>query len=172
MAVAYFKNESAYKNKFSDVWMLSEVPAEYNIPRVDTGVDIVAKDRVSGKLTAIQAKFYKGKISKGDIDSFVAEASKNYYADGILITTTDDWNKHAENDLEGLSKPITRIGLSQLENADIDWQLFDFDSRNENLRHKAKKMRDYQIEAVEKSVAYFKDHSRGKLVMAPGTDPR
>ena len=169
MAVAYFKNEPAYKNKFSDVWMLSEVPAEYNIPRVDTGVDIVAKDRASGKLTAIQAKFYKGKISKGDIDSFVAEASKNYYADGILITTTDDWNKHAENDLEGLSKHITRIGLSQLENADIDWQLFDFDSRNENLRHKAKKMRDYQIEAVEKSVAYFKDHSRGKLVMAPGT---
>lgn len=169
MAVAYFKNEPAYKNKFSNVWMLSEVPAEYNIPRVDTGVDIVAKDRVSGKLTAIQAKFYKGKVSKGDIDSFVAEASKNYYADGILITTTDDWNKHAENDLEGLSKPITRIGLSQLENADIDWQLFDFESRNENLRHKAKKMRDYQIEAVEKSVAYFKDHSRGKLIMAPGT---
>lgn len=169
MAVAYFKNEPAYKNKFSDVWMLSEVPAEYNIPRVDTGVDIVAKDRVSGKLTAIQAKFYKGKVSKSDIDSFVAEASKNYYADGILISTTDEWNKHAENDLEGLSKPITRIGLSQLENADIDWQLFDFDSRNENLRHKAKKMRDYQIEAVEKSVAYFKDHSRGKLVMAPGT---
>lgn len=169
MAVAYFKNEPAYKNKFSDIWMLSEVPAEYNIPRVDTGVDIVAKDRVSGKLTAIQAKFYKGKVSKGDIDSFVAEASKNYYADGILISTTDEWNKHAENDLEGLSKPITRIGLSQLENADIDWQLFDFDSRNENLRHKAKKMRDYQIEAVEKSVAYFKDHSRGKLVMAPGT---
>lgn len=169
MAVAYFKNEPAYKNKFSDVWMLSEVPAEYNIPKVDTGVDIVARDRVSGKLTAIQAKFYKGKISKGDIDSFVAEASKNYYADGILITTTDDWNKHAENDLEGLSKPITRIGLSQLENADIDWQLFDFDSKNENLRHKTKKMRDYQIEAVEKSVAYFKDHSRGKLVMAPGT---
>ncbi|MGZ1350199.1 hypothetical protein ACXO8V_03920 [Lactobacillus delbrueckii subsp. bulgaricus] len=62
------------------------------------------------------------------------------------------------------------MGLSQLENADIDWQLFDFESRNENLRHKAKKMRDYQIEAVEKSVAYFKDHSRGKLVMAPGTD--
>lgn len=169
MAVAYFKNEPAYKNKFSDVWMLSEVPAEYNIPRVDTGVDIVAKDRVSGKLTAIQAKFYKGKVSKSDIDSFVAEASKNYYADGILISTTDEWNKHAENDLEGLSKPITRIGLSQLENADIDWQLFDFDSRNENLRHKAKKMRDYQIEAVEKSVAYFKDHSRGKLIMAPGT---
>lgn len=169
MAVAYFKNEPAYKNKFSDVWMLSEVPAEYNISRVDTGVDIVAKDRVSGKLTAIQAKFYKGKVSKGDIDSFVAEASKNYYADGILISTTDEWNKHAENDLESLSKPITRIGLSQLENADIDWQLFDFDSRNENLHHKAKKMRDYQIEAVEKSVAYFKDHSRGKLVMAPGT---
>lgn len=169
MAVAYLKNEPVYKNKYSDVWMLSEVPAEYNIPRVDTGVDIVAKNRVSGKLTAVQAKFYKGKISKGDIDSFVAEASKNYYADGILITTTDEWGKNAENDLENLSKPIARIGLSQLQHADFEWQKFDFDSRNEGLSSAPKKMRDYQIEAVEKSVAYFKDHSRGKLVMAPGT---
>lgn len=29
MVVAYLKNEPTYKQKFSDVWMLNEVPAEY-----------------------------------------------------------------------------------------------------------------------------------------------
>ena len=36
MVVAYLKNEPTYKQKFSDVWMLNEVPAEYHIPKRDT----------------------------------------------------------------------------------------------------------------------------------------
>lgn len=169
MVVAYLENEPAYKNRYSNVWMLSDVPAEYGISKRDTGVDIVAKDRVTGKLTAVQAKFYKGKVGKDTINSFVAEASKNYYADGIIVTTTNEWNANAENALEGLSKPITRIGLSQLEHADIDWQLFDFKSYNKGLKKTRKKLRDYQTKAIENSLVYFKDHSRGKLIMAPGT---
>lgn len=169
MVVAYLENEPAYKNRYSDVWMLSDVPAEYGISKKDTGVDIVAKDRATGKLTAVQAKFYKGKVGKDTINSFVAEAGKNYYADGIIVTTTNEWNSNAENALEGLTKPITRIGLSQLEHADVDWQLFDFNSYNKDLKKTQKKLRDYQEEAIEKSLAYFKDHSRGKLIMAPGT---
>lgn len=169
MVVAYLENEPAYKNRYSNVWMLSDVPAEYGISKRDTGVDIVAKDRATGKLTAVQAKFYKGKVGKDTINSFVAEASKNYYADGIIITTTNEWNANAENALEGLSKPITRIGLSQLEHADIDWQLFDFKSYNKGLKKTRKKLRDYQTKAIENSLVYFKDHARGKLIMAPGT---
>lgn len=169
MVVAYLENEPAYKNRYSDVWMLSDVPAEYGISKRDTGVDIVAKDRATGKLTAVQAKFYKGKVGKDTINSFVAEAGKNYYADGIIVTTTNEWNSNAENALEGLTKPITRIGLSQLEHADIDWQLFDFNSYNKGLKKTQKKLRDYQETAIEKSLTYFKDHSRGKLIMAPGT---
>lgn len=169
MVVAYLENEPAYKNRYSDVWMLSDVPAEYGISKKDTGVDIVAKDRATGKLTAVQAKFYKGKVGKDTINSFVAEAGKNYYADGIIVTTTNEWNSNAENALEGLTKPITRIGLSQLEHADIDWQLFDFNSYNKGLKKTQKKLRDYQEKAIEKSLAYFKDHTRGKLIMAPGT---
>ncbi|WP_461244879.1 type ISP restriction/modification enzyme, partial [Secundilactobacillus muriivasis] len=59
--------------------------------------------------------------------------------------------------------------ISQLENADIDWNLFDFGSDNENIQKAPKKLRDYQEEAIERSLTYFKDHSRGKLIMAPGT---
>lgn len=169
MVVSYLKNEPTYKNKYSDVWMLSEVPDEYHVSKKDTGVDIVARDRVTGKLTAVQAKYYKDKVGKDTINSFIAEASKDYYADGIIVSTTDKWNKNAEQALEGLSKPIARIGLSQLQNADVNWELFDFDHESNNLGKEAKKLRDYQIEAIEKSLAYFKEHDRGKLIMAPGT---
>lgn len=168
IVVSYLKNEPIYKNKYSDVWMLNEVPEEYHVSKRDTGVDIVARDRVTGKLTAVQAKYYKDKVGKDTINSFIAEASKDYYADGIIVSTTDKWNKNAEQALEGLSKPIARIGLSQLQNADIDWKLFDFNADN-NLGHKVKKLRDYQVEAINKSIAYFEHHDRGKLIMAPGT---
>ena len=169
MVVSYLKNEPTYKNKYSDVWMLSEVPAEYNISRQDTGVDIVAKDRNTGKLTAVQAKFYKNKVGKGTCNSFLAEAAQDCYAAGVSVATMVAWNRNAERSLEDLSKPIVRIGLSQLENADIDWNLFDFGSDNENIQKAPKKLRDYQEEAIERSLTYFKDHSRGKLIMAPGT---
>lgn len=169
MVLAYLKNEPTYHNKFSDVWMLKDVPNQYGIPKKDTGVDLVARDRITGELTAIQAKFYRGKVSKDAINSFVAEFSKNYYAAGIIVSTTDEWNKNAEHALEELSKPMTRIGLSQLEHANIDWQLFAFDQPNEKLRQHPKQLRDYQQEAIDKSLVYFKKHDRGKLVMAPGT---
>ncbi len=169
MAIAYLKNEPAFKNKYSDVWMLGEVPAEYKISRQDTGVDIVAKDRITGNLTAIQAKYYKGKVGKDTINSFIAESGKDYYADGMIISTTDDWNKNAKKATEGLSKEISIIGLSQLQNANFDWQRFDFNSHDQDLSKQHKKLRDYQIEAINKSLTYFKTHSRGKLIMAPGT---
>ena len=169
LAVAYLKNEPAFKNKYSDVWMLNEVPAEYNISKQDTGVDIVAKDRITGKLTAVQAKYYKGKVGKDAINSFIAESSKEYYADGIIISSTDEWNKNAKKATEELSKEISLIGLSQLQNASFDWKLFDFDSYKQNLSYKPKELRDYQKGAISKSLAYFKEHTRGKLVMAPGT---
>lgn len=169
LAIAYLKNEPAYKNKYSDVWMLNEVPEKYGISKQDTGVDIVAKDRVTGNLTAIQAKYYKGKVGKDKINSFIAESSKDYYTDGIIISSTDDWNRNAKKATEGLSKEISIIGLSQLQNANFNWQLFDFNSYDSNLNRKQKKLRDYQKEAVKNSLKYFKKNSRGKLIMAPGT---
>lgn len=170
MAVAYFKNEPIYKNKFSDVWLLKDVPKKYNIPKVDLGVDLVAVDRMTGKLTAIQAKFYRQQIRKGNIDSFIAELGKDYYSEGIIIATTDEWNRNAEAALEHLSKPVTRIGLTQLDSANIDWQKFNFDNDNIEINVKtSKKLRDYQHEIIDKAFTYFLSHSRGKLIMAPGT---
>ena len=169
MVVAYLKNEPAYKQKFQDVWMLNEVPAEYHISKKDTGVDIVAKD-YDGNLTAVQAKFYKGKVSKAGIDSFVAETGKKVYSAGMLVSSTDEWNSNARKTLDDTTKPFTVIGLSQLRHADFDWQKFSFAKENANLsKKKPKKLRPYQETAINNSLKYFKEHDRGKLIMAPGT---
>ena len=168
MVVAYLKNEPTYKQKFSDVWMLNEVPAEYHISKRDTGVDIVAKD-YAGNLTAVQAKYYKGKVGKDTINSFVAEAGKDYYAAGMLVSSTDEWNRNAEAALENNTKPFTRIGLSQLRHADIDWKKFSFAKENDLSQKVQKKLRNYQKTAISNSVSYFKEYDRGKLIMAPGT---
>lgn len=169
MVVAYLKNEPAYKQKFQDVWMLNEVPEEYHISKKDTGVDIVAKD-YDGNLTAVQAKFYKGKVGKAEIDSFVAESGKNVYSAGIIVSSTDKWNKNAKATLEDTTKPFSIIGLSQLRHAHFSWQKFNFAKENTDLSNKViKKVRDYQNIAINESLEYFKEHDRGKLIMAPGT---
>ena len=169
LVVAYLKNDSTYKHQFEDVWMLNEVPAKYHISKKDTGVDIVAKG-YDGNLTAVQAKFYKGKVSKAGIDSFVAETGKKVYSAGILVSSTDEWNSNARKTLNDTTKPFTVIGLSQLRSADFDWQKFSFAKENTNLpKKKPKKLRPYQETAIDNSLKYFKEHDRGKLIMAPGT---
>lgn len=168
MVVAYLKNEPAYKQKFSDIWMLSEVPEKYGIPKRDLGVDIVARD-YAGNLTAVQAKYYKGKVGKDTINSFVAEMGKDYYSSGLLVSSTDQWNRNAEAALENNTKPITRIGLSQLRHAHFNWEKFSFAKENNLSNKTVKKLRYYQKAAINNSLKYFKDHDRGKLIMAPGT---
>lgn len=168
MVVSYLKNEPTYKHKFKNVWMLNEVPAEYGISKRDTGVDIVAEG-YDGKLTAVQAKFYKGKVGKDTINSFIAETGKDYYDSGMLVSSTDEWNRNAQSTLQNTTKPFTLIGLSQLRHANVNWQKFAFDKDNDLSNKQTKKLRKYQEEAVNKAVSYFKDHNRGKLIMAPGT---
>lgn len=95
---------------------------------------------------------------------------KDYYSAGILVSTSDKFNKNAQAAMQYMTKPVTIIGLNQLKNADIDWQRFSFAKENNDLSNKTvKRPRRYQKEAIKKSVTYFKDHNRGKLIMAPGT---
>ncbi|MBS0948594.1 DEAD/DEAH box helicase [Levilactobacillus brevis] len=166
---SYLLNEPIYQRLYDNVWMLNEVPAEYHIPKKDLGVDLVARYRDSGNLTAVQAKYYRGKVNKDTINSYVAELNKNYYTDGLLVSTTDDWNKNAEAALDNGSKTINRIGLADLKHSSFDWSKFSFGEANQAIKISHKQPRAYQKEAIDKSVTYFETHERGKLIMAPGT---
>lgn len=164
---AYLKNEPTYKNEFAEIWMLADVPDSYGIPKIDIGVDLVAKKH-TGELVAIQAKFYNHSIQKSDIDSFLGELGKDYYDSGIIIASTDKWGTKAEEALVNRSDVI-RIGLSDLRNSRIDWEQFTFE-RPDEVKTKAKKHpRYYQRDVIKSALAHFKDHDRGQLIMAPGT---
>lgn len=169
IAQIYFKNEPTYKNLFSDVWLLNEVPEEYAIPKKDTGVDLVARNEATGDLTAIQAKFYDNKIYKRHIDSFLAELGKSYYSDGIIVYSLDSLSSNADEAINQLSKPVAQIGLSDLRNSRIDWESFIPSRPNEVKVKNVKKTRPYQNEAIDLTIDYFKENDRGQLIMAPGT---
>lgn len=167
----YLKNEPVYARLFDDVWLLKDVPEEYGIPKVDTGVDLVARKAKTGELVAIQAKYYdkNTKIGKAQIDSFLNEVGKKYYAEGLLVTTTDQWTKNADEALKDRDKPIMRISLSQLKESQINWSRFSFSEPEEVELQEKKTPRPHQIPAIENVVEGFKNADRGKLIMAPGT---
>lgn len=171
LSITYLKNEPMYHKLFEEVWMLKDVPEKYNIPKVDTGVDLVAKRSGSDELTAIQCKYYSREttISKSHIDSFLNEVGKNYYTDGLLITTTDKWSKNADEALEDRNKNIMRLSLSDLQNSNVDWSTFSFNEPEKVKLDKKKSPRNHQIPAINTVIEGFKEVDRGKLIMAPGT---
>lgn len=167
----YLENEPVYRRLFDDVWMLNEVPDEYSIPKVDTGVDLVARKAKTGELVAIQAKYYDKDttIQKSHIDSFLNEVGKKYYDEGLIVTTTDKWSKNADKALDDRDKDIMRISLSQLKESQIDWSEYTFTTPEKVVLQKRKTPRPHQVPAINDVIQRFENADRGKLIMAPGT---
>ncbi|MBF4765008.1 DEAD/DEAH box helicase [Nocardioides islandensis] len=167
---AYLRVDPVYGDQFSDVWLWGEWPG--NQGKHDTGIDLVARDRVSGGLTAIQCKFFAPTttVSKPMIDSFLSASGTQAFTDRIIISTTEKWGSNAEQAIRDQSKPVRRVGLSDLEHSRVDWQFLDpTQVRIELELRTRKKPRDYQRVAIEKVTAGFGEHDRGKLIMACGT---
>lgn len=171
LTIAYLQNEPTYKRLFGNVWKISEVPEEYGIPKKDTGVDLVAKERQTGELVAIQCKFYgkDKKIRKEDIDSYLNEVGKTYYSKGLIVSSTDEWTQNADEALKNRNKDIQRIGLSNFYDSQIDWSEFSFSKPKEVKVFAKKTPRPHQVEAIKSVVEGFETADRGKLIMAPGT---
>lgn len=171
LIAAYLEKEPMYARLFDNVWKLSEVPEEYNVPKKDTGVDLVARKRDTGELVAVQCKFYSKDttIRKEHIDSFLNEVGKQYYSEGIVVTLTDSWSNNAESALKFRDKQIARISLAQLQESQIDWSSYSFSNPEKVKLQEKKTPRSHQIPAIESVVEGFKTADRGKLIMAPGT---
>ena len=117
----YLENEPKYKSVIDKVWTWSEFPYRENVG--DTGIDLVAKT-IDDEYWAIQCKFYaeEHEITKGDVDTFLATSSKYFFVNGekkkysyrLLASTTNLYNKNAEDALENQDPPVGRIGLETL----------------------------------------------------------
>lgn len=168
LVLSYLHNEPTYQRLYKNVWALKDVPANYGIPKKDTGVDLVA-EQFNGDLVAIQAKFYQEKIGKSEINSFVAELGKSYYQCGLIVSTVDNWNKNARETIDYNEKGIEIIGLSDLRNSQIDWTKYSFERPEVVTIKEPKKLRSYQETALEYALEHFTNKDRGQMIMAPGT---
>ena len=166
---SYLVTEPFYKDRFSQIWLWSEWPGRGNKP--DTGIDLVAEERIGGGLCAIQSKFYDpaSTIQKADLDSFFATSGKAPFTSRIVVTTTDNWSRNAEPLLDDERVPCVRVRLQDLEDSAVDWSQFSL-SRPDKMKLRVKKQpREHQREAIKDVLAGLQEAERGKLIMACGT---
>lgn len=163
---AYLRRDEYYGQLFSNVWRWSEWHGRGNEP--DSGIDLVAEERESGALWAIQAKFYSKQISFQDISTFLALSGRKEFTHRMIVATAP-LSKTAEQALKNQEKPVTILSFSTLLQSPIDWDKFDWNKPEEFPLLPKKQLRPYQQEAVEAVLKGFTRNDRGKLIMPPGS---
>jgi predicted helicase len=171
---AYLTTEPQYAQLFDEVWMWTDYPQRGT--RRDTGIDLVARARDTGELTAIQCKFFDPSttVTKPMLDSFLAASSKNLdgkpeFAARLVISTSDNWGSNAEDAVENQNPPVQRLRVQDLDDSSIDWGQFSLAAPGELTRKAAKQPFPHQKLAISKVVTGFETADRGKLIMACGT---
>ena len=178
----WFLTDPRYAN-LQQVWLWEEFPARKDFGGKDLGIDLVARTE-TGDYWAIQCKCYAedAQISKGAVDSFLANASRTFldpetfqtreFSNLLWVQTTRKrWGTNAEAAIQGLSKPFNRISLYDLEISAVDWEKLKAGLYGDNAKLPGKQPRPHQLTAMSKAYEYFveKGNERGKLIMACGT---
>nr|WP_230298035.1 type ISP restriction/modification enzyme [Actinomyces provencensis] len=165
----FLLTDPQYAERFDQVWRWSEWPGHGHRP--DRGIDLVARERETGRLCAVQCKFYDPahQLSKPDIDSFLAESGRMEFDSRLIVSTTEKWNRAAEQTVEEQRVPVSRIGLDYLLDSTVDWDQFDFSTPDVMTLKGRKQLRPHQRTALGHVVEGFETHDRGKLIMACGT---
>jgi predicted helicase len=166
---AYLATDPLYVSRFSDVWMWNDWPGRN--AKADTGIDLVAQERDTGALVAIQCKFYAPtyNLQKADIDSFFTASGKAPFASRLIVSTTDKWSKHAEDALADQHSPCARLRVQDLEDSAVDWSKFSLAKPDQVVLRTKKKPYKHQQAALNAVAKGFESHDRGKLIMACGT---
>ena len=166
---AFVRQDKARSERFSHVWRWSEWPGRNNRP--DTGIDLVARERDSGNLVAVQCKYRRPgtTLYLDDIATFLTGLGHADFSEGIIVSTTENWGPNVENALKNRDKPVARWGLWHFENSSIDWSKFKLSSPSSLASMVVKTLRDYQTEALDAVINGFNGNDRGKLIMPCGS---
>ena len=171
----FLKTYQIYSGKFSEVWMWNDFPYRAELGGKDLGIDIVAKT-YNGEFWAVQCKCYAKttQINKPAVDSFLATSSKTFdgdkkFSNRLWISTTNNWNNEAEITIKNQVPPVSRIGLTDLENAAVDWEKLDAGITGDDAVIKIRQKLKHQQDAINAAQVHFQNHERGKLIMACGT---
>lgn len=175
----WFLTEPKYANVLDKVWLWEEFPGKESMGGVDLGIDLVAKTD-EGKFWAIQCKCYQDDavISKKMVDSFIANANRQFVDDEMhtnrfdklfWVSTTSHWGKNAQESIKHQAIQFVPIYTNDLQYSSVNWTELVEGKQGKEALLAGKTMRPHQIDALTKAHEYFKNHDRGKMIMACGT---
>lgn len=176
---AYLLTDPQYANQFKYVWLWDEFPGRKDLGGSDTGIDLVALKH-DGEYWAIQCKCYAedAVIDKKSVDSFLSTSSRTFkndqlktvgFSHRLWISTTNKWGRNAEESIRNQNIPFSRLNLSKLEDAPVDWEKLNDGITGDLARTTKKSLRPHQKDALENTHNHFQNNDRGKLIMACGT---
>ena len=166
---AFIEQDKARSERFSHVWLWYDWPGRNDRP--DIGIDLVARERDSGNLVAIQCKFRKQgtTLYLDDIATFLTALGHTEFSEGVIVSTTENWGPNVENSLKSRDKPVARWGVWHFENSSIDWSKFRLGNPSNLASREVKTLRDYQSDAMDAVLSGFVENQRGKLIMPCGS---
>ncbi|MDC0274488.1 DEAD/DEAH box helicase family protein, partial [Planctomycetaceae bacterium] len=161
----YLLNAPEYQHIIDEAWLWKEWPDRWS--EDERGIDIVARTR-DGQLWAIQAKAWSPdrQLTFKDLSTFLSESNRKVFQYRLLMTTTDDLARNARIAIEGQEKSIGCLMRGDLITADLTWPTQIGES---TLPAPQWDPRLHQHEAIDAVVQGFKQHDRGRLIMACGT---
>ncbi|MDR3203520.1 MAG: DEAD/DEAH box helicase family protein, partial [Deltaproteobacteria bacterium] len=180
LMVNFIKTYPLYEQyNFKKVWLWKEYPHPQAQNRIDTGIDIIAETE-SGQYWAVQCKFLgqNDYLNTEGIDTFFRKSGqsfetetneKKFFDHRLLICTSYNWSKNAEDALKDQKPPCSRLSLDDLEAAPVDWEKLDKGAFGSEARLPKLSLREHQRAAVEAAREHFKTNDRGQLLMACGT---
>ncbi|MDN3580359.1 DEAD/DEAH box helicase [Mucilaginibacter flavus] len=176
---AYLQTDPKYSYLFKKVWLWNEFPGKRDLGSGDTGIDLVSMTN-DGDYWAIQCKCHQESsiIDKPAVDSFLSTSSRKFkdenlkttgFAHRLWISTTNHWGANATEAIKNQHPPVTRINLSDLQDAPVDWTKLEEGVHGEGSRLAKHPIKGHQKEALQKTNLHFTANDRGKLIMACGT---
>ncbi|MDR3153208.1 MAG: DEAD/DEAH box helicase family protein, partial [Deltaproteobacteria bacterium] len=179
LMVNFLRTYQVFDSKFRNVWQWTDFPYKSSISVHDVGIDLVALT-ADGEFIAVQCKCYKedAYVDKAALDSFIAssgrwltvqEGKKVKFASRLLISTSNKWSKEAESSTRNQDPPFSRISLTDLEEAQVNWEAMDRGESGPQARIPQHEPKEHQKEAIEAFHRHFKTADRGRLILPCGT---
>ena len=150
--------------EIEDAWLRQDCPRGLGIDlRADRGTDIIAQTK-DGRMVAVQCKYRsRGQLTKGDIDSFLADAATKGQYDMLWIIANVEFGGNAAKTLAGMAKPCQYINVTHKHLGVI------LDPAHEKVLRQPLPLQREAIETVLQRMRPDGDTDRGKLIMACGT---
>jgi predicted helicase len=168
---AFLQIDPYWSERFDAVWAWQDWPDRpAGLP--DTGVDLVARERGSSRLIAVQCKFYSPSAVLGweHVSTFVAMLSQDVFSAGMLISTAGAESGNLHKNLAATSKDVTWFRVENFEESRVDWNQFRPEAPTQLSLADRKMLREHQQVAIADVRAGFDGGAeRGQMIMACGT---